>query len=117
LQVERLEDRLAPATLTVNTTADDPTQTITAALTLRDAIALVNNGGDPTALGQTSMPAGWASQIDTTNPFGTNDTIDFNMPWNDPGHKYYRGQVNLNDVATSTVGVIPVDLPSAGASG
>jgi hypothetical protein len=30
--------------------------------------------------------------------FGPN-VIDFDIPWNDPGHVYYRGQVNLADVA------------------
>jgi hypothetical protein len=78
LQLERLEDRMAPAVLAVNTTADNITDT--SVLTLRDAITLINSGGDPTALGQSSMPAGWASQINTTNPFGSNDAIDFNIP-------------------------------------
>src|SRR6516165_2747058 len=72
LQLEVLEDRLSPAVLTVNTTADNTTDT--SVLTLRDAITLANSAGDPTALGQSSMPAGWASQIDTTNPFGSSDT-------------------------------------------
>jgi hypothetical protein len=72
-----LEGRLAPATLTVNTTADNTTDT--SVLTLRDAITLVNSGGDPTSLGLPSMPAGWAAQINTGNPFGTNDTINFSI--------------------------------------
>jgi hypothetical protein len=55
-RLEYLEDRLAPATLTVNTLADNTTDT--SVLTLRDAVLLVNNGGDPTALGQSSMPGG-----------------------------------------------------------
>jgi hypothetical protein len=76
--LELLEDRLAPATLTVNTTADNTTDT--SVLTLRDAITLVNNAGNPTSLGQSSMPTGWAAQINTTNPFGTNDTIVFALP-------------------------------------
>src|SRR4051812_36638218 len=62
-RLEALEDRLAPATLTVNSPADNTADT--SVLTLREAITLVNNGGDPTSLGQASMPAGWASQIDT----------------------------------------------------
>jgi hypothetical protein len=64
---------LAPATLTVNTLADNTTDT--GFLTLRDAVLLVNNGGDPTALGQSSMPGGWSSQI--AGSFGSNDTIQF----------------------------------------
>jgi hypothetical protein len=83
-RVELLEDRTAPATLTVNTTADNTTDT--SVLTLRDAITLVNNGGNPTSLGQSTMPAGWASQINTANPFGGNDTIQFNISTSDPGY-------------------------------
>jgi hypothetical protein len=82
---------LAPATLTVNTTADDPTPTLTTALTLRDAITLVNNAGNPASLGQSSMPAAWAAQIDTTNPFGTDDTIAFDIPTTDPGYNSATG--------------------------
>jgi hypothetical protein len=77
-RLELLEDRLAPATLTVNTKVDDPTSTITTALTLRDAITLVNNAGNPASLGQQTIPTGWESQINTTtNSFGSNDTIQF----------------------------------------
>src|SRR5690349_6700371 len=75
LTLEQLEDRFAPATLTANTTSNNTSDT--SLLTLRDAIALVNHAGDPTSLGPSTMPAGWASQIDTTNPFGSNDTINF----------------------------------------
>jgi hypothetical protein len=84
--LELLEDRLAPATLTVNTTADNTTDT--SVLTLRDAITLVNHAGDPASLGQPSMPTGWAAQIDTTSPFGSNDTIDFAIPTTDSGYNY-----------------------------
>ena len=59
--VECLENRLAPATLTVNSLADNTTDT--SHLTLRDAITLVNHSGDPSTLGQSTMPAGWAGQI------------------------------------------------------
>jgi hypothetical protein len=71
--VERLEDRLAPATLLVNGFADNTTDT--SHLTLREAITLVNNGGQLASLGQTVMPGGWASQISGT--FGDHDTINF----------------------------------------
>jgi parallel beta-helix repeat protein len=77
LLLEVLEDRSTPAVLTVNTVADNTTDTTV--LTLREAIALLNSGGAPSALGQASLPAGWQSQIDTTNPFGTTDTIDFKI--------------------------------------
>ena len=63
LLLEVLEDRSTPAVLTVNTAADNTTDT--SALTLRDAITLVNNGGNPTSLGQTSMPAGWRGSRST----------------------------------------------------
>ncbi|HVC97858.1 MAG TPA: choice-of-anchor Q domain-containing protein, partial [Pirellulales bacterium] len=71
--LEALEDRLALATLIVNNVADNATDTIH--LTLREAITLVNNGGNLNSLGQLSMPTGWQSQI--TGTFGTNDTIQF----------------------------------------
>jgi hypothetical protein len=97
LILEWLEDRLAPATVTVNTTADDPTATNTTALTLRDAITLVNNGGNPQSLGQSSMPPpGLASQINTTNPFGTDDTIVFNIPTNDGGYNSTTRTFTIN---------------------
>ncbi len=62
-----------PATLIVNSTADNTTDM--SHLTLRDAITLVNQAGNPSSLGQSNLPAGWASQI--TGTFGTNDTILF----------------------------------------
>jgi CSLREA domain-containing protein len=42
LQLEILEDRLAPATLTVNTLADEATADTT--LSLREAVGVVNSG-------------------------------------------------------------------------
>jgi hypothetical protein len=111
--LESLEDRLAPAVLTVNTTCDDPAQAITSALTLRDAIALVNQGGDPTSLGQASMPAAWAAQIDTSaGPFGSGDTIKFNIPWNDPGHVYYRDDGVAGQLSPVNVAVVPSNTTS-----
>ena len=59
--------------LTVNSLADNTTDT--SHLTLRDAITLVNNGGNPGSLGQSSMPPGWAAQI--TGSFGGDATIEF----------------------------------------
>jgi hypothetical protein len=99
LTLERLEDRFAPATLTVNTTADNTTDT--SVLTLRDAITLVNHAGDPTSLGQSSMPSGWAAQINTTSPFGSNDTISFAITASsDMGHG--NGYNAATGVATIT---------------
>src|SRR5262249_51378857 len=85
LSLECLEDRLAPAVLTVNTAADNTSYT--SGRTLGEAIPLVNNAGDPASLGQSSMPAGWAAQIDTTSPFGSTDTINFNIPTSDPAYQ------------------------------
>jgi hypothetical protein len=67
-RVEAFEDRVAPAVLTVNSTADNTTDT--SVLTLRDAITLADDAGNPASLGQASMTPGWASQINTTtSPF------------------------------------------------
>jgi hypothetical protein len=66
-----LEYRLAPASLILSTLADNTTDT--SHLTLREAITLVNSGGNPSALGQTNKPAAWAAQISGT--FGSNDSI------------------------------------------
>jgi hypothetical protein len=74
-RLEALEDRLAPATLTVNTVADNTGAD--ASLTLREAIALVSNAGNaPAALGR-ALTTGESAQINTTQPFGTNDRIGF----------------------------------------
>src|SRR5262245_24235006 len=71
--VEALEDRLAPATLTVNSTADNTTADTS--LTLREAVLLVNtNGNATTALGR-SLTAGEKAQVKGT--FGRSDTINF----------------------------------------
>jgi hypothetical protein len=92
LSLERLEDRIAPATLAVNSTADS-----TAAsndLTLREAILLVNNGGNAqNALGR-SLTAGEAGQISGT--FGDNDTIQF-----DPGLNGQTITLNGSDLTIS----------------
>src|SRR5665213_2140017 len=80
--VEHLEERLVLSALVVNSAADNTTDT--SVLTLRDAITLLNNGGNPTSLDQASMPARWASQI--TGSFGSNDRIEFNIPTTDPGY-------------------------------
>jgi predicted outer membrane repeat protein len=71
--LEILEDRCTPATLTVNTTADT---TQSGLLSLRDALDVVN-GGFPAF---SALPIAEQSQVDTTQPLGTNDTIQF-----DPG--------------------------------
>jgi CSLREA domain-containing protein len=69
-----LESRLAPATITVTTTADDITPN-DGSVSLREAITAINAGnnlGDP--------------DITAQNPgtFGTNDKINFNIPGTSP---------------------------------
>src|SRR5262249_10175255 len=91
--LEVLEDRQAPATLTVNSIADNASADNP--LTLREAVLLVNNGGNaPAALGR-SLTSGEQAQIAGT--FGSTDTIVF-----DPG---LAGQtVNLTTVGDSSAG-------------
>ncbi len=72
-----LEDRFAPAILTVNSLADGPVSASSSALTLREAVALVDTGGTATDSSGKSLAAATASQINTTNPFGVNDVIQF----------------------------------------
>src|SRR5262249_19898526 len=62
--------------LTVNRLVDTVPATI-AALDLREAILLVNSGGTATDASGNSLSAAKASQINTSQPFGTNDTIAF----------------------------------------
>jgi CSLREA domain-containing protein len=68
LGLEQLEDRLAPATLTVTTAADDNTPNDGSA-SLREAIQAINNGG----------PGTDADLVNTGAAYGTNDTINFNI--------------------------------------
>ncbi len=69
LQLEVLEDRTTPATITVTTAAD--TNSGTGAVSLRDAITAIDQGS----------AAGYAN-ISGQSPgtFGVNDTINFNIP-------------------------------------
>jgi hypothetical protein len=69
-RLEVLEDRLAPATLTVNTAADvvNPSD---GTLSLRDAISAINAGN---ANGLTAVEQGQVS-----GTFGNNDTIQFQL--------------------------------------
>jgi hypothetical protein len=72
-RLELLEDRTAPAILVVDSILDSTTAS--ASLTLREAILLVDNGGNAnTALGR-SLTTGESNQI--TGTFGSNDTIQF----------------------------------------
>src|SRR6266851_3831568 len=71
--LEALEDRLAPAILIVNSTADS--NTANSVLSVREAILLVNHAGNaPIALGR-GLTAGEAAQV--SGSYGSNDTIQF----------------------------------------
>ena len=68
--LETLENRLAPAVLTVNSLLDNTTSDSN--LTLREAILVVDG-----TLGR-SLTAGESAQVSGT--LGSNDTIQFNLP-------------------------------------
>ncbi|MBI2806879.1 MAG: hypothetical protein HYX68_18015 [Planctomycetes bacterium] len=72
-QVERVEERLAPATLIVNTPNDNTTSDTF--LSLREAISLVNNMGNANAALGRGLTTEEAAQLSET--FGTDDTIEF----------------------------------------
>jgi len=73
--IESLERRVLFSTVTVNTLLDDTT--IDSLMSLREAVSLIQNGGDDTAAIGRSLTTGEQAQIDTTEPYGTNDTIVF----------------------------------------
>jgi Ca2+-binding RTX toxin-like protein len=73
LAVEALEDREVPALITVTSLADNLDSDTT--LTLREAIALVNNAGDANAALGRDLSADEQGKI--TGAFGSNDTINF----------------------------------------
>src|SRR5262249_47427539 len=88
-RLEALEDRTAPAVLTVNSALDNTTAD--GALTLREALRAVNAGSTA------GLSAQEIAQVDQAQPFGTNDTIVF-----DPG---LAGQtVNLTTVGDGSAG-------------
>jgi hypothetical protein len=102
LTVAILEDRLAPAVLTVNSLVDAPISGTTSSLNLREAIALINSGGTATDLAGNNLGAAKASQIDSTSPFGTGDTIRFDPVMFAPAQQLILedGQIELSsDVA------------------
>src|SRR5437868_5394844 len=72
LRVEGLEDRLAPAVITVTTTADD-VSTGNGAVSLREAITAINAGS-------TTDKDIKAQLAKNSTTFGHNDTINFAIP-------------------------------------
>ena len=92
LAVHNLEDRTAPATLTVTGTGD--AIAVDGVVTLREAIASANANANVNA------------DVAAVGDYGT-DTIRFSIPAADPGHVYYRtddvgGRVTLANVAPTT---------------
>ncbi len=73
--IEGLEDRTMLSALTVST-GDDNT-TADAFLSLREAIAIVNHGGDASAALGRGLTVQESLRINSSEPFGTNDTIRF----------------------------------------
>lgn len=74
--MESLEGRQLYSVVTVNTTADG--NTFDGQLSLREAIALIQNGGDENAALGRGLSVSEMGQVDTsTDPYGTNDTIVF----------------------------------------
>src|SRR5205085_10617871 len=82
LELQILEGRLAPATLTVNSAADNSAPGDF--LTLREALLLVDYGGDARAALGRDLTACPAAQVDAGTPFGAADTIRFDPAL--PGH-------------------------------
>jgi parallel beta-helix repeat protein len=70
LQLEPLEDRLAPATLTVTTTADETVTNDAPSVSLREAILSINNQAD----------TGADVTANRVGAYGVNDTINFMIP-------------------------------------
>src|SRR5262245_12215850 len=76
-RLEQLEDRLAPAVLTVTTLTDelDAPSSENGQLSLREAITSINNQADFNTDATNNRVGGYAS-----TPGGTADVINFNIP-------------------------------------
>jgi hypothetical protein len=99
---ERVEDRTLLATIQVTSTSDRTFEADNV-LTLRDAIELVN--GDLT-VGQLSASQ-QALVTGTPDQPGVTDTIDFNIPFNDPGHFYYKDDGTSGSVSRADIAAVP----------
>jgi hypothetical protein len=95
-----LENRLAPATLTVNSFADNTTAD--SSLTLREAILLVDNTGDASSALGRSLTSGEQAQI--TGTFGppSIDTIQFDPGLNGQTIKLTGGELAITKVLNVT---------------
>jgi hypothetical protein len=104
-----LEDRLAPATLTVNSLADAPVSAASPALTLREAVVLIDTGGAGTDASGGGLAAAKARQINSASPFGVNDVIQFASGLFGPAHQ----QVVLEDGTLLLSGNATISGPAA----
>jgi hypothetical protein len=104
-----LEDRLAPALLTVNSLADALISGTSSTLTLREAVALINSGGTVTDSIGSSLAIAKAGQIETSHPFGLMDTIRFDPHLFGPTQK----QIVLNDGELTLSTDVLIDGPGA----
>jgi hypothetical protein len=101
--VMMLEDRTAPAALTVNSLLDAPVSGTSATLTLREALVLIDSSGTATDAAGNLLSTAKASQIDATTPFGEGDTITFD------GSVLGQGSVTLSQgelLLTANVNII-----------
>lgn len=73
--VSPLEPRVMLSAVTVNTSADNTTADNF--LSLREAVALLNAGGNANAAFGRALTTQEALQVNTTEAFGTNDTVRF----------------------------------------
>ncbi len=105
-QLELLESRLAPATITVTTKADDLTPN-DGSVSLREAITALNAGND---LGDPDITA--------QNPgtFGTNDTINFNIPGTSPFQINVGGSASAPSIPLPNI-VKPMQIDGTTQSG
>src|SRR5438067_5778339 len=92
LRLEALEDRLAPAVLTVNTLADQTTADNV--LSLREAVGVVNSGSTGGLSG--------AEQTQVAGTLGSNDTIQFSLPAGPQTLTLTGGALNLTRNVTVT---------------
>src|SRR5579871_2192749 len=90
LTIDALEERWAPAVLTVNSLADNTSQD--SVLTLREAIQVVDG-----TLGR-SLSAKEQAQI--TGALGTNDTIQFNLPTGPQTIRLTNGALSITKPVT-----------------
>jgi hypothetical protein len=73
--IEVMEARLLFSTVTVNTLVDGNTDDNL--MSLREAVELIDHGGDDAAALSRSLSAGESALVDATEAFGTNDKIVF----------------------------------------